>query len=150
MTGTVVRWSWTRCWSCRAAARAAHRCPQPARQDAPRRRRHPRQQTEDELLDRRRAELRERLREVDADYESAEKERAEAESQLDANEHHIADIQTAIERLTDEVEQSRRELRHAQSRTRKLERALNRAARLAAATRRRRDAQQQRLKAFNA
>jgi septal ring factor EnvC (AmiA/AmiB activator) len=58
-------------------------------------------------------------------------------------------MQTAIERLTDELEQARRELRAAQSRTSKLERALTRAARDAAATRRRRDAQQQRLEAFN-
>lgn len=105
---------------------------------------------QDELLRRQRAELQERLREVEADYEAAENERVAAESELDANEHHIADMQTAIERLTDELEQARRELRQAQSRTRKLERALTHAARFAAAARRRRDAQHQRLEAFNA
>lgn len=58
-------------------------------------------------------------------------------------------MQTAIGRLTDEVERARRELRQAQSRTRKLERALTRAARAAAAVGRRRDAQHQRLEALN-
>jgi hypothetical protein len=105
--------------------------------------------TRDELLRRQRTELQDRLREVEVDYEAAEKARSSAESELDANEHHIADLQTAIERLTDELEEARRELRQAQSRTRKLERALTQAARLAAAARRRRDAQQQRLEAFN-
>ncbi|MFI7059381.1 hypothetical protein ACIBL3_00180 [Kribbella sp. NPDC050124] len=105
--------------------------------------------TQDELLRRQHAELQERLREVEADYEAAENERTAAESELDANEHHIADMQTAIERLANELEQARRELRQAQSRTRKLERELTRAARGAAAARRRRDAQQQRIEAFN-
>jgi hypothetical protein len=105
--------------------------------------------TQDELLRRQRAELQERLREVEADYEAAEHERVAAESELDANEHHIADMQTAIGRLTDELEQAGRELRQAQSHTRKLERALTRATRFAAAARRRRDAQHQRLEAFN-
>ncbi|WP_350280480.1 hypothetical protein [Kribbella sp. HUAS MG21] len=128
------------------AAKAAPRKASPTKKAAgPRTRR----LTQDEQLRRQRAELQERLREVEADYEAAENERAAAESELDANEHHIADMQTAIERLTDELEHARRELRHAQSRTRKLERALTRAARLAAASRRRRDAQQQRLEAFN-
>jgi hypothetical protein len=48
-------------------------------------------------------------------------------------------MQIAIERLTDELEQARRELRIAQSWTRKLERALNRAVRYAVAAKRRRD-----------
>lgn len=66
-------------------------------------------------------------------------ERVAADSELDANEHHIADMQTAIERLTDELEQARRELRRAQSRTRKLNRALTRATRVAGAAQRRRE-----------
>ncbi|MEV4262460.1 hypothetical protein [Kribbella sp. NPDC049584] len=109
----------------------------------------PKKVAQQELMRRQRAELQERLREIEADYEAAENERATAESELDANEHHIADMQTAIQRLTDELEQARRELRQAQSRTHKLERALTRAARSAAAARRRRDAQHQRLEAFN-
>jgi hypothetical protein len=104
---------------------------------------------EKQLLRRRRAELQQHLREAEAEYESAENERLAAESELDANEHHIADMQTAIERLTDELEQARRELRTAQGRTRKLEKALPVAARTAASAKRRLDAQQQRLEAFN-
>lgn len=94
------------------------------------------QTTQQEFIQRQPAELRERLRQVEADYEHAE------------NEHHIADMQTAIQPLTDELEQPRRELRTAQGRTRKLERALSRAARDAAAAKGRRDAQQLRLEAF--
>lgn len=119
--------------------------PQPAKLA----RRKSRNATQEELRSRQRAELEERLRQVQFDYEEAERDRLEAESELDANEHHIADMQTAIERFTDELERARRELRQAQSRTRKLERALTRAARLAAVARRRRDAQEQRLSALN-
>jgi hypothetical protein len=61
-----------------------------------------------QLLRKRRAELQQHLREAEAEYESAENERLAAESELDANEHHIADMQTAIERLADELEQARR------------------------------------------
>ena len=104
---------------------------------------------QDELTRRKLAELHERMRQVEADYDAAEKERLQAESELDANEHHVADMQTAIERLTDEIERARRELRQAQSRAQKLERALTRAARTAGAARRRRDAQWQRIEAFH-
>ncbi|TCC35083.1 hypothetical protein [Kribbella sindirgiensis] len=103
----------------------------------------------EELRRRQRAEVQERLQHIEADYEVAEKERLDAESELDANEHHIADMRTAIERLSDELERARRELRQAQSRTRQLERALTRAGRNAAAARRRLDAQQQRLEALS-
>ena len=123
----------------------------PSRKPAARKTRHTTQTTQttrQEVIQRQRAELRERLREGEADYEHAEQDRLAAESELDANEHHIADMQTAIQRLTDELEQARHELRTAQGRTRKLERALTRAARDAAAAKRRRDAQQQRLEAF--
>jgi chromosome segregation ATPase len=104
---------------------------------------------EKQLLRRRRAELQQHLREAAAEYEAAENERLAAESELDANEHHVADMRTAIERLTAELEQARRELRTAQGRTRKLENALTIAARTAANARRHLDAQQQRLQAFN-
>jgi hypothetical protein len=106
------------------------------------------QTAQQDLIRRQRAELRDRLRQVEANYNEAEQDRRAAESELDANEHHIADMQTAIQRLTDELEQARRELRTAQGRTRKLERALTHAARDAAAAKRRRVAQQQRLEAF--
>ena len=99
-------------------------------------------------IQRQRAELQGRLREVEAEYAESENLRQAAESELDANEHHIADMQTAIERLTDELDQARRELRNAQSQTKKLERALTRAERNAAIAGRLRDAQQERLAAF--
>jgi hypothetical protein len=102
-----------------------------------------------QLLRRRRAELAQRLREAQAEYVAAENERLAAESEMDANAHHITDMQTAIERLTDELERARRELRTAQGRTRKLEKALTIAARTAAGAKRRLDAQQQWLDAFN-
>jgi hypothetical protein len=102
----------------------------------------------DRALQRQRAELQDRLREVEAEYAESENLRQAAESELDANEHHIADMQTAIERLTDELDQARRELRNAQSQTKKLERALTRAERNAAIAGRLRDAQQERLAAF--
>ncbi|MGY4772890.1 hypothetical protein ACXC9Q_38800 (plasmid) [Kribbella sp. CWNU-51] len=108
-----------------------------------------RKTTQQELLRRQRAELQDSLRQVEADYAEAEETRRASESELDANEHHIADMQMTIERLTGELEQTRRELRQAQGRTRKLERAPTHAARAAAAATRRRDAQQQRLEAFN-
>jgi hypothetical protein len=134
-----------------AAARASAVKP-PARKPAPARKaaaRAARQTAQQDLHRRQRAELQDRLRQVETDYQEAEQARRAAESELDANEHHIADMQTAIQRLTDELEQARRELRTAQSRTHRLERALIRAARDAAAAKRRRDAQQQRLDAFN-
>jgi hypothetical protein len=99
-------------------------------------------------IQRQRAELEVRLREVEAEHIEAENLRRVAESELDANEHHIADMQTAIERLTNELDQARRELRKAQSQTRKLEKALTRAERNAAIATRRRDAQRARLAAF--
>ncbi|WP_132210315.1 hypothetical protein [Kribbella steppae] len=100
-------------------------------------------------IQRQRAELQDRLREVEAEYVEAENQRQTAEAELDANEHHIADMHTAIERLINELDQARRELRTAQSQTRKLERALSRAERTAAVARRRRDTQEERLAAFN-
>lgn len=60
--------------------------------------------------------LQQRLREVEVEYEAAERERLAVESELDANEHHIADLQPAIERLTDVLEQARREMHTAQAR----------------------------------
>ncbi|TDD19974.1 hypothetical protein E1218_23090 [Kribbella turkmenica] len=99
-------------------------------------------------LERQRAELQDRLQEIETEYVEAENRRRTAEAELDANEHHIADMQTAVERLLNELDQARRELGTAQSQTRKLERALTRAERSAAAARRRRDAQQERLTAF--
>lgn len=129
-----------------SAAKIPARKPAPAKKAAARA---ARKTTQQELYRPQRAELSDRLRQVEADYQEAEQARVAAESELDANEHHVVDMQTAIQRLTDELEQARRELRTAQSRTRRLDRALTRAARDAAAAKRRRDAQQQRLEGFN-
>lgn len=133
----------------RAAATAAPRAKAPSRKASAAKTTAADKTAQKQLQRRRRTELQQRLREVEAEYEAAEKERLAAESELDANEHHIADMQTAIQRLSDELEQARRELRTAQARTRKLERGLTIAARTAASAKRRLDAQQQRLEAFN-
>ena len=98
---------------------------------------------------RRRAELQARADEVEADYREAEQERAEAESVLDANQHQVADLQATIDRLTEELDHARQQLKTAQRDTARLERALDCATRTAAAAQRRRDAQQQRLANFD-
>lgn len=99
---------------------------------------------------RRRDELEARAAEVEAEYREAEQERAEAESVLDANQHHVTDLQATIERLTEELDHARQQLKTAQRDTSRLERALDRASRTAAAAQRRRDAQRQRLANFDA
>ena len=93
----------------------------------------------------RRAELQAHTEQVQADYLEAEKNRAEAESVLDANQHQATDLQTTIERLSGELDQARQKLKTVQRDTARLERALDRATRAAAVSKRRRDAQQQRL-----
>ncbi|MEJ1105730.1 MULTISPECIES: hypothetical protein [unclassified Kribbella] len=130
-------------------AKKTLRAKTPAKTAAPAKQAATRADAQKRAIQRQRAELQERLREVEAEYVEAEKERQSAEAELDANEHHIADMHTAIERLTNELEQARRELRTAQSQTRKLERAVTRAERTAAIARRRRDTQQQHLAAFS-
>ncbi|MFI7067332.1 hypothetical protein ACIBL3_40505 [Kribbella sp. NPDC050124] len=49
----------------------------------------------DDSLQRRRAELQSRAQEAEDDYATAQAERVEAEAQLDAHEHHIADLEAA-------------------------------------------------------
>jgi hypothetical protein len=105
---------------------------------------------DDKALQLRHQQLQDQVAEAVAEYDEAEAERAKMESELDANEHHIADMRTAIERLNDELERVRRELKDAQGQTGRLERALTRATRAAAAAARRRDASQQRLASFDA
>jgi hypothetical protein len=106
--------------------------------------------TDDQALELRRRQLQGEVAEAVAEYDEAEAERAKVESVLDANEHHIADMRTAIERLNDELERVRRELKDAQAQTRRLERAVTRATRAAAVAARRRDASRQRLASFDA
>ena len=105
---------------------------------------------DDKALQLRRQQLQDQVAEAVAEYDEAEAERAKVESELDANEHHLADMRTAIERLHDELERVRRELKDAQAQTGRLERALTRATRTAAVAARRRDATQQRLASFEA
>jgi chromosome segregation ATPase len=83
--------------------------------------------------------------EADAEYDEAEADRAKAESELDANEHHVADMRTAIERLNDELERVRHELKQAQGQMPGLERRLKIATRAAEKAARRRDSRRQHL-----
>jgi hypothetical protein len=101
-------------------------------------------------LQRRRAELQGRADEVEQEYAEAEKERAEAESALDAHRHHAIDLQATIDRLSEELDQTRQQLKTTQRETARLERAFDRATRTAAMARRRRDAQLERLANFDA
>jgi hypothetical protein len=124
----------------------------PARTPAAAKRAKPKAPTraDDKALQLRRQQLQDQVAEAVAEYDEAEAERAKVESELDANEHHIADMRTAIERLHDELERVRRELKDAQAQTGRLERAMTRATRAAAVAARRRDATQQRLASFEA
>lgn len=99
----------------------------------------------DPTVQRRRAELRARAKEVDAEYREAEKQRVAAESLLDVNQHQVQDLQAAIERLAEELDHARRQLKATQRETARLERALDRATRGAELANRRRDAQNERL-----
>jgi flagellar biosynthesis chaperone FliJ len=101
--------------------------------------------TVDTTLQRRRAELESRAHEAETDYAAAEAEQVEAEAQLDAHDHLIADLNAAIQRLNEELEQARQQLRDASRRTKRLRVARDRAARNVALAQRRRDANQQRL-----
>jgi hypothetical protein len=96
----------------------------------------------------RRTELRTRAQQAEREYAAAETERAHAQAELDAHEHHLADLQTTIERLTEELEHARQQLRDANRRTRALQVELNRTTRNATAAQQRRDATQQRLANF--
>jgi hypothetical protein len=109
----------------------------------------PQAPTVDSALQRRRAELRTRAQEAEAEHMEAEAERAEAGSLLDANQHQVSDLLATIDRLNDELEQARQQLRAAQRQTSRLERGLDRATRTAAIAQRRRDASRQRLANLN-
>jgi hypothetical protein len=102
-----------------------------------------------DALKRRRKELEARARESGNEYAEAESERVAAQAQLDAHEHQIADLEATIERLTEELEQARKQLHDAHRRTRGLQVELNRTIRNATAAQRRRDASQQRLANFD-
>ncbi|WP_112247949.1 hypothetical protein [Kribbella monticola] len=110
----------------------------------------PQQSGAERALQRRREELQTHADELEQEYLQAEKERAEAESVLDAHQHHASDLQATIGRLTDELDQARQQLKATQRETARLERALDRATRTAAMVRRRRDAQLKRIATFEA
>ena len=93
----------------------------------------------------RRTELRTRAEQAEREYAEAETERAHAQAELDAHEHHLADLEATIERLTEELEHARQQLRDANHRTRALQVELNRTTRNATVAQQRRDANQQRL-----
>ncbi|MEU4393840.1 hypothetical protein [Kribbella sp. NPDC023855] len=113
----------------------------PAKKTAPKRR----EAGPDPALQRRRAELQARAKQVDAEYREAEKQRVAAESLLDAHQHQLQDLHAAIERLTEELDHARQQLKTTQRETARLERALDRATRAADLAKRRRDSHQQRL-----
>ncbi|MFI6833091.1 hypothetical protein ACIBG5_38665 [Kribbella sp. NPDC050241] len=103
----------------------------------------------DTTLRRRRAELASRAQEAETDYTAAEAQRINAAAHLDAHEHLIADLTTTIQRLNEELEQARQQLRDASRQTRRLTAARDRAIRNATLAQRRRDANQQRLASFD-
>ncbi|MEV6273390.1 hypothetical protein AB0L64_39910 [Kribbella sp. NPDC051936] len=96
------------------------------------------------LQDRRNAQ-RKRVDEAEEDYAAAEGEREQAERVLDAHQHRIADLEADLVRLNDQLEQTRGTLRQARKQTARLQSAFNQAARNAAAIKKRRDTENQRL-----
>ncbi|MEU4292791.1 hypothetical protein AB0E63_31590 [Kribbella sp. NPDC026596] len=102
----------------------------------------------DRTLAQRRAAQQKRLGAAEADYTAAETDRDQAERLLDAHQHRIADLQADLDRLNDQLEQTRQALRDARKQLPRLQRAFHHAARNAAAVRKRRDTEQQRLNAL--
>lgn len=91
------------------------------------------------------AELRARAEQAEREYAAAEAEQVQAQAELDAHEHQLADLAATIERLTEELEQARQQLRDANRRTRALQVEAKRTTRNATVAQQRRDAGQQRL-----
>lgn len=102
----------------------------------------------DRTLAQRRAAQQKRLGAAEADYTAAETERDQAEQQLDAHQHRIADLHADLDRLNDQLELTRQALRDARKQLPRLQRAFHQAARNASAIRKRRDTEQQRLNAL--
>jgi hypothetical protein len=99
----------------------------------------------DRTLAQRRAAQQKRLGAAESDYATAETDRDQAEQLLDAHQHRIADLQADLDRLNGQLEQTRQALRDARKQLPRLQRAFHQAARNAAAIRKRRDTEQQRL-----
>ena len=88
-----------------------------------------------------------RTGQAEDDYAEAEAQRTTAEQLLDAHEHRVDDLEADLARLNEQLEEIRQTLRTARKQTPRLQQALNRATRHAAATKKRRDLEQQRLAA---
>jgi hypothetical protein len=88
-----------------------------------------------------------RAGQAEDDYAEAEAQRTTAEQLLDAHEHRVDDLEADLVRLNEQLEEIRQTLRTARKQTPRLQQALNRATRHAAATKKRRDLEQQRLAA---
>lgn len=122
----------------RPAAAAAQRQPSAAK----------RRPTVDTTLASRRRAQRKRLDQAEHDYAAAEAEREQAERVLDAHQHRLADLEADLVRLNEQLEQTRQTLRAARKQTSRLQSAFNQAARNAAAVKKRRDTENQRLDAL--
>jgi DNA repair exonuclease SbcCD ATPase subunit len=99
-------------------------------------------------LQQRRAELVARAEQTATDYAEAEAERVEAESILDANQHHVSDLEATIDRLTEDLERAREQLKTVRREAPRLQRELERATRTAAAAQRGRDGAAEQLDRF--
>jgi hypothetical protein len=102
----------------------------------------------DRTLAQRRAAQQKRLGAAETDYTVAEAERDQAEQLLDAHQHRLADLQADVDRLNDQLEETRQALRAARRQLPRLQRTFHQAARNAAAVRKRRDTEQRRLNAL--
>ncbi|TCO33095.1 hypothetical protein EV652_10394 [Kribbella steppae] len=103
----------------------------------------------DRTLEQRRAAQQKRRDQAEADYSQAEADRVHAEELLDAHQHRIDDLEADLARLNEQLEQIRQTLREARRQTARLQRAFSQAARNAAAVRKRRDTEEQRLSALD-
>jgi len=103
----------------------------------------------DRTLEQRRAAQQKRRDQAEADYSQAEADRVHAEELLDAHQHRIDDLEADLVRLNEQLEQTRQTLREARKQTARLQRAFSQAARNAAAVRKRRDTEDQRLSALD-
>ncbi|TDW95409.1 hypothetical protein EV137_2749 [Kribbella pratensis] len=104
-----------------------------------------RRTTVDRTLQDRRNAQRKRVDQAEEDYAAAEAEREQAERVLDAHQHRTADLEADLVRLNDQLEQTRETLRQVRKQTSRLQSAFNQAARNAAAIKKRRDTENQRL-----
>ena len=88
-----------------------------------------RQAQVDRTLEQRRAAQQTRADQADVDYAEADAERDRAEQALDAHQHRMADLKADLERLNEQLEQTREALRGTRKQTRCLQRDYDQAAR---------------------